>query len=365
MCTKKTKQTGVHLGKGKYGSVVELLLDGERVAGKIFKLSKSEAQRRKLRDEIQMVLHLDHRNIVSSKGVCFLPDIVLPVLLMERLMSSLHNFVIDHSKLSMKQKVSILHDVVNGLHYLHHHTPVIIHRDLTARNVLLNSDLRAKISDFGNAQTGLDIATETQPGSQIDTSIDILSFGHLALFTVLQKHVQLQPPTYHDSEGKQVHRSEEERREKYVKEAELQLSESQSLLVMIKRCLSIPSNRPHTGALLETLTPLTQSEFGSLFVMLLQYMYESKRVVLYTATNRVTDNVDEEQEKFIREAEQLLSGNPVLLAKVKEYFSPPSKHTCPADLTKPLPLLSEFYNGGISTYTKAQGIYTHNNKRAK
>jgi hypothetical protein len=100
-------------------------------------------------------------------------------------------------------------------------------------------------------------------------------------------------------------------------------------------------------------------------------MYEPKHVVFYTATNRVTDNVAEEQkhEKFIKEAEQLLSGNPVLLAKVKEHFSPPSKHTCSADMTKPLPpLLSEFHNGyiyGISTYTKAPGIYTHNNKRAK
>ena len=54
----------------------------------------------------------------------------------------------------------------------------------------------------------MDTSTESLPGPH---SIDILSFGHLSLFTVLQKHVHLQPPTYLDSEGKLVHRSEEER----------------------------------------------------------------------------------------------------------------------------------------------------------
>ena len=273
MHIKQAKRTGVELGKGMYGSVVELEVDGERVAGKVFKWSgsvMSESQKRKFCDEIKMVLHLKHQNIVSSKGVCFLRDTVLPVLLMEQLMSTLHDYLIDHanSKLSMHTKVSILHDIVSGLDYLHNHSPVIIHRDLTARNVLLDSELRAKISDFGNArivEVGMDSPTETmqcQPGSQIDTSIDILSFGLLALFTVLQKPVKHLPPTYLDSTGQLVRRSEEERREKYVAEAELQLSEHQILLVMIKQCISIPPKRPHTGDLLKSLGLLTLSEFG-------------------------------------------------------------------------------------------------------
>ena len=154
MHTRHPKPTGVKLGKGMYASVIELLLDGERVAGKVFKWSGSvmtNAQCKKLHDEIDMVLHLEHPNIVSSKGVCFLPNITLPILLMEQLMSSLHDYISNHSisELSMEKKVSILHDVVNGLDYLHTYKPVIIHRDLAARNVLLDSDLRAKISDFG------------------------------------------------------------------------------------------------------------------------------------------------------------------------------------------------------------------------
>ena len=40
--------------------------------------------------------------------------------------------------------------IARGLAYLHNHKPAVIHRDLTARNVLLNSDRVVKISDFGN-----------------------------------------------------------------------------------------------------------------------------------------------------------------------------------------------------------------------
>ena len=245
-----------------YGSVIELVLDGERVAGKVFKSGRSvmsESQRVKLRNEIGIVLRLEHPSIVSSKGICFLPDIVLPVLLMERLMSNLYNYIIDHSKLLMEQKISILHDVVSGLHYLHGHSPVIIHRDLTARNVLLDSELRAKISDFGKAKIieEADTTTKIPPYA----SIDILSFGHLALFTVLQKSILLQPSASRDPEGKLVDRSEEERQEKYIMEAEEQLPGNQTLLAAMKQCLSIPSKRPHTGDLLKIFALMTLSEF--------------------------------------------------------------------------------------------------------
>ena len=49
-------------------------------------------------------------------------------------------------------KLSILQDVSRGLIYLHSRAPAVIHRDLTARNVLLDSAMRAKIADLGNSR---------------------------------------------------------------------------------------------------------------------------------------------------------------------------------------------------------------------
>ena len=78
-------------------------------------------------------------------------------------------------------------------------------RDLSAKNVLLNSSMVAKISDLGNSRI-----VDLQPGQLVKTlsrvpgtlvymppeafdnsskygpRLDIFSFGHLALFTITQ-----------------------------------------------------------------------------------------------------------------------------------------------------------------------------------
>ena len=49
-------------------------------------------------------------------------------------------------------KLSIHTDTCSGLVYLHGMKSPIVHRDLTARNVLLTSSLSAKITDLGNSR---------------------------------------------------------------------------------------------------------------------------------------------------------------------------------------------------------------------
>ena len=165
--TRKATPTGKVLGVGTYGSVIELTSARETVAGKVFKMS-STAQvlpvALRVCGELSTMMRLDHPNIVQCKGVSLLVKFHLPVLLMERLMSSLHDSLLhrDNSNLSVERKVSILNDTASGLDYLHSQTPAIIHRDLTAKNVLLDSQLRVKIADFGNSRI-MDLDPEATP----------------------------------------------------------------------------------------------------------------------------------------------------------------------------------------------------------
>lgn len=145
---------------------------------------------------------LQHPNIVKFYGVFFPVANKSPVLIMEKLESNLDDFLLNTADIPFAVKRSILGDVASGLLYLHKHKPPIIHRDMTARNVLLTRDLLAKITDFGQSRlidfppgvklTPVPGATVYMPPealpscSQYECSLDVFSFGHLALFTAVQ-----------------------------------------------------------------------------------------------------------------------------------------------------------------------------------
>ena len=272
--TVKAKPTGIPLGSGTYGRVIELSSAGEIVAGKVFKISSDIDQQtltNKWLRELCLMAQVHHPNIVKCKGVCFLGNETMPFLLMERMTSSLHAYLLKPTNLStaLERKLSILHDIASGLNYLHSHKPAIIHRDLTGNNVLLDSELRAKISDFGNARL-MDLDPEATPGiytampgtpdymppeaqgdsAKCGPSLDVFSFGHLSLFTINQSLVHsLLPSTYIDA-GKLCARSEVKRRRQHLDKAEELLKGNPSVLVLIKQCLhNDPAQRPPTAEL--------------------------------------------------------------------------------------------------------------------
>lgn len=289
--------TGNKIGAGAYGSVEEVEIPGARCAAKkVFdpfldpsEVPAAEIQRyvSKFVEECQLMSTLRHPHIVQFLGVCFLPDSRLPTvpaLVMELLLTSLHD-LLDPEKgsqtkfrlptpkfkpyLPLGLKQSILQDVASGLSYLHNHTPVIIHRDLSARNILLSSAMVAKIADLGMARNvpslravtmskapgafvymppeALETKSSSEDEAKYDATVDIFSLGVLAMFTISQTFpCNLLAPTYTDQKRRLVAGSELERRGEYMQQVISQLRPSHSLVLMIKQCLeNYPGDRPN------------------------------------------------------------------------------------------------------------------------
>ena len=275
--TRKATPTGRTLGTGAFSKVIELKSAGETLAGKVFRASSSERLQSfatRVCGELILMLQLNHPNVVKCKGVSLLADQHLPVLLMERLLYSLYTYLLDpdNSSLGLDRKLSILCDIARGLVFLHNHTPAVIHRDLTAKNVLIDSNLTAKLGDFGNSRL-IDLDPEASPetltctpgtlqymppevfgdAKTYDSTLDVFSFGHLALFIVLQMPVQTLSSTYVD-QLRVRGRSEVKRRQMCLNKAERLLPEEHALLPLIKQCLhNNPGQRPHTEDLLTRL----------------------------------------------------------------------------------------------------------------
>ena len=156
---RNVRPTGRQFGVGSYGSVEELEIDGLLCAGKklhaiLVEAGNDGAQNiaEKFVEECTLISDLRHPHIVQFLGICSLPGSELPILVMESMPLCLDGLLENTGDIPLAVKRSILCDVARGLTYLHSKTPPIIHRDLTAKNVLLNSAMVAKIADLGVAR---------------------------------------------------------------------------------------------------------------------------------------------------------------------------------------------------------------------
>lgn len=158
----------------------------------------------KFEKECHLLSNLRHPYIVQFLGVYIEKASGSPVIVMEYLPNSLSNLVKSKPTIPRYLQISILFNVALGLAFLHGHTPSIIHRDLTANNVLLTSNMVAKIADLGVARI-LDLTPKramqlTQaPGTaaymppetlaqnpSYNAKMDVFSFGVLSLHLVSQ-----------------------------------------------------------------------------------------------------------------------------------------------------------------------------------
>jgi mitogen-activated protein kinase kinase kinase 7 len=142
-------------------------------------------------NEIQLTASLSHPNVVETIGVAWntLDNLVL---VMEYIaFGDLQNYLKKHGDLLSwaRDKIHIAIGIARAIEYLHSIRPLLIHRDLKSKNVLLTRDLFPKVIDFGATRRRVEetmtagvgtpywTAPEVLSGERYTEQSDIYSFG--------------------------------------------------------------------------------------------------------------------------------------------------------------------------------------------
>ncbi|MBA0679743.1 hypothetical protein Goari_011496 [Gossypium aridum] len=188
------------LGEGGFGSVYwGKTSDGLQIAVKKLKAMTSKAEM-EFAVEVEVLGRVRHKNLLGLRGYCVGTDqrlIVYDYMPNLSLLSHLHGHFAGDVQLDWKKRMKIAIGSAEGILYLHHEvTPHIIHRDIKASNVLLDSDFEPLVADFGFAKLipeGVSHMTTRVKGTlgylapeyamwgKVSESCDVYSFGILLL----------------------------------------------------------------------------------------------------------------------------------------------------------------------------------------
>ena len=269
------EKTGKTIGRGSYAHVIELRYRELKCAGKELypvplptdDLSKDKklAVLERVKKECDMLSSVKHPNVVQFMGVYFDEGNPLPVLVMEFVPFTLSQHLDVHKPYPPEISYGILIDVAKALCYLHGGKPVIIHRDLSANNVLLTYDMSAKVSDLGTAKRLSEKLNQHQtrcPGTLIymppeaykrdssyDETLDCFSYGILMLHIFSGEW-----PEAKEIPGSGGQKSEIDRRQKFVDK----MGTDHPLMGLVHGCLSAQDQRPSAKKILEKISEIKQ-----------------------------------------------------------------------------------------------------------
>ncbi|XP_043713854.1 lysM domain receptor-like kinase 4 [Telopea speciosissima] len=129
--------------------------------------------------EINLLSKINHVNIIKLSGVCFNEGnwyFVYEYAMNGPLSNWIRSNMSRPKVLSWTERVQIALDVAKGLNYLHSYTnPPYVHKDIKSSNILLDSDFRAMIANFGLARS-----TEEQEGGFALTKHIVGTKGYMA-----------------------------------------------------------------------------------------------------------------------------------------------------------------------------------------
>jgi hypothetical protein len=149
------------LKQGAYGLVYSGTYQGRAIALKMLHhdISSDARQVESFVKEIILMASLSHPRIVEYIGCVWdtVQDLTVVTELMDRgdLREVLQHYKKRNSSLTWaSHKTRLALHIAEGLEYLHTLSPKVIHRDLKSKNVLVNHDLDAKLTDFGISREG-------------------------------------------------------------------------------------------------------------------------------------------------------------------------------------------------------------------